>query len=348
VTGGAGLPPLDHSPATGTVMVMKTSPSKFLLTACAASLLFAACSSNTGAPETTTPTSDPAVTQPTTEGASVPPADAAGAVAAISAELAGPITVKVTSDGEELVLSETSDGRREGSSVSDGNVSGFRAVDGKTYLQAPTGSSFAGRWFELDEKEIPAEENPRTMAFDDLVGGEMYSAFDYTIEDCLASDPEPARNGDTWVLDCDEETSFAFSFDGSSRMSRIDVADWGSVSFTYEADPIEAPTDLIVGEEFEAFKTEMLTESARSIVTSKLEAYSRNGQAIWAANTTLSDTQVADDAMEGNMDSDGVRSVREGANGIRVTVETPDSKVTCTGSVTFTAGTPAIDDITCK
>lgn len=87
----------------------------------------------------------------------------------------------------------------------------------------------------------------------------------------------------------------------------------------------------------------IIDESLRSSVTVTLEGISRNGQAAYASDPSMSDEATADAAMEDLWDG-AVLTDEEGAS-IRAAVTS--GATTCEGTITFASGQADISEVTC-
>ena len=98
----------------------------------------------------------------------------------------------------------------------------------------------------------------------------------------------------------------------------------------------------------EELYAEVLQDSFKSSVETRLEAISRNGEAIFASNTTLTDAQIASAAIEGAGEV-GVTYTTDGKGAVQLTLQgAPDSTVSCSGTVTFSKGTAKVSKVTCS
>lgn len=322
--------PAGALPVTVRVMQLRT----FLL---ASSLLaLSACSAAGGGP------ADPSAASTTNTVA----VNADMVLAALDARLRGPVSIVVTDGTDRREIIETADGARL-LRMSDGDEQAeFRVLDGTVYSTMPSKSSFAGRWYAIAVADLDtAEEITPVSSLDELFADALSSVFGYDLQECIDNDPTPQERGGSWVITCIEGADLTITLDGG-RLSTLDLGDGYVATIRYEADDVTAPTDLLTQQEMDILATEMIEVTVVETVLATLEALRRNGEAIWASDTTLTDRGVADAAISDGVGGITADVVREGEASIRVTGRGPG--VTCSGTVTFTQGQGTVVEPTCS
>jgi hypothetical protein len=273
-------------------------------------------------------------------------ANADTVLAALTAPLQGPVSVMVTNgtDRREIVETETGDRILR---LSDGDERGeFRVLDRTIYSTIPSESSFAGRWYAIAIDDLDAGEEITPLSpLDDLFDDATSSVFGYSLQECIDNDSTPQARDESWVVTCAEGVDLTITLE-DGRLSALDLGDGYAATVRYEAEDVTAPTDLLSEQELEVLTTEMIEITVTDAVLSTLEALRRNGEAIWAANTTLTDRQTADEASRDGVGGTVTELVREGESGIRVTGRGPG--ITCSGTVTFVRGAGTIVAPTCS
>ena len=323
--------------------------SLFALTACSSS----GSTSDLGSiADPTTSSTAVAVADPTTSSTAVA-VSAEMIIAAMTATLKGPISIVVTDGSERVELSETVDGNRLLRVYESDVTAEVRVVGDTVYGTAPEETSFAGRWYGIKASELDTDgEVSHTSPLRDLFQDELNSVFGYDLDDCLENDPTPELLGGVWSVTCTEGVDLEVTLDGAGRLANLDLGDGYVAKFTYEALDVKVPTDLILGDEFVEFASEVKKLTGIATVESMLEALSRSAQAVIAStapDASLSDTRVADTTVgmvEGLFDGYGATIVREGASRIRVDISGPG--FSCGGTLDIRSGTVTVGKVTCS
>ncbi len=281
-------------------------------------------------------------------------------IAAMTATLKGPISIVVTDGSERVELSETVDGNRllrvyesDHSNLLRYVTAEVRVVGDTVYGIAPEETSFAGRWYAIKASELDTDgEVSHTSPLRDLFQDALNSVFGYDLDDCLENDPTPELLGGVWSVTCTEGVDLEVTLDGAGRLANLDLGDGYVAKFTYEALDVKVPTDLILGDEFVEFTSEVKKLTGIATVEIMLTALSRSAKAIIAStapDASLSDTRVADTTVgmaEGLLDGYGATIVREGASRIRIDISGPG--FSCGGTLDIRSGTVTVGKVTCS
>jgi hypothetical protein len=273
-----------------------------------------------------------------------------GAVlAALRTPVQGPVVVEFH-DGEiELTISEDRTGNRMSHQINEfhGDVE-MRFVDGLVYTAADAASSFRGRWasFTLEEFATRDVKLAPNTALQTLLEEASLTVFGYTIEECLAMEPVPERQGTQWLVPCAPDVGFVVAFDARGRITTRSWKGIYTATYRYESLEIVAPSDVLDADEMRAYSREARVAATKLSITAKLDAIRRSGEARYVTGAGA-DTRLVDELVResGAMVAGDV--TREDATALRLTV-TGDGASGCSALLRFEYGKGTISDVTCR